>query len=43
MSRFTRDEAIQLTAKARALVDAIEAYKNQDCEFEVYALQDMQN
>ena len=28
---------------ARALVDAIEAYKNQDCKFEVYALQDMQN
>ena len=28
---------------ARALVDAIEAYKNQDCRFEVYALQDMQN
>ena len=26
---------------ARALVDAIEAYKNQDCKFEVYALQDM--
>jgi len=28
---------------AKALVDAIEAYKNQDCKFEVFALQDMQN
>jgi carbamoyl-phosphate synthase large subunit len=26
---------------ARALVDAIEAYKNQGCKFEVYALQDI--
>ena len=26
---------------ARALVDAIEAYKNNDCKFEVYALQDI--
>jgi carbamoyl-phosphate synthase large subunit len=28
---------------ARALVDAIEAYKNQGCKFEVFALQDIHN
>jgi hypothetical protein len=26
---------------ARALIDALQAYKDQDCKFEVRALQDM--
>jgi hypothetical protein len=26
---------------AKALIDAIEAYKNADCKFEVFALQDI--